>query len=113
VSVHSVQCPNVSQLLFDSERRIDVQWDTAEGAASVYDVRLVLGVDDRPGILAKVLSAIADEQSNVKNMDARTSDGREGRVSLVIAVSDRQQMQRVMDRIRKVGGVRQVERVRS
>jgi guanosine-3',5'-bis(diphosphate) 3'-pyrophosphohydrolase len=113
VSVHSVQCPNVTRLLFDSERRIDVEWDTAQPAASVFDVRLVLGVDDRPGVLAKILSAIADEHSNVKNLDAKTFEGSDARVSLVLGVTDRQQMQRVMDRIRKIGGVRQVERVLS
>ncbi|MCK7478264.1 MAG: hypothetical protein M0C28_13290 [Candidatus Moduliflexus flocculans] len=27
VSVHSVNCPNVTNLLYDPERRIDVEWD--------------------------------------------------------------------------------------
>jgi len=112
-SVHSVHCPNVTRLLFDSERRIDVEWDSAPDTGSLYDVRLVLGMDDRPGVLAKVLAAIADEKSNVKNLDAKTFEGSEAKVSLLLAVSDRQQMEKVMDRIRKVGGVRQVERVLS
>ena len=27
VSVHSVDCPNVATLLYDPDRRIDVEWD--------------------------------------------------------------------------------------
>jgi GTP pyrophosphokinase len=113
VSIHSVRCPNVTRLLFDSERRIDVEWGDADGAVPVFDVRLALGVNDRPGVLAKILAAIADEKSNVKNMDAKTFEGSEARVSLVLAVSDQHQMQRVIERIRKIDGVRQVERVRN
>ena len=38
VSVHSAACPNVVNLLFDPERRIDVEWD--KGRTSPYTVRL-------------------------------------------------------------------------
>ena len=32
VSVHSATCPNVVNLLYDPERRIDVEWDKAPAA---------------------------------------------------------------------------------
>ena len=39
VSVHSAACPNVVNLLYDPERRIDVEWDKGTDA-SPYTVRL-------------------------------------------------------------------------
>ncbi len=30
VSVHSTQCPNVGRLMYDPERRIEVEWDTRQ-----------------------------------------------------------------------------------
>ena len=35
VSVHSVQCTNVRSLMFDPERRIDVEWDLDGGPGHV------------------------------------------------------------------------------
>ena len=55
VSVHSARCPNVINLHYDPERRIDVEWDTAVDV-SRYTVRLTMQVEDRKGILADVSS---------------------------------------------------------
>ena len=33
VSVHSATCPNVVNLLYDPERRIDVEWDKGDSGA--------------------------------------------------------------------------------
>jgi len=111
VSVHSVQCPNVRSLMFDPERRIDVEWDATGVSGTLFDVKLALDVQDRQGLLAKIVSAVADEQANIRNVDAKTFDGSDARVTIVMAVADRQQMERVIARVRKLAGVRDVERV--
>ena len=111
VSVHSTHCPNVGRLMYDSERRIDVEWDSGGDRSSVYDVKLVLDVQDRQGLLAKIVSTIADEKTNIRNVDAKTFEGKQARVTVVLAVADRSQMERVMARIRKIDGVREVERI--
>src|SRR5579872_4668455 len=51
VSVHSATCPNVVNLLYDPERRIDVEWDKAASAAdsSRYPVKLTMEVENRKG----------------------------------------------------------------
>src|SRR2546425_3319368 len=57
VSVHSATCPNVVNLLYDPERRIDVEWDkgsAADAAAAPYTVKLTMEVEDRKGLLAAV-----------------------------------------------------------
>ncbi len=111
VSVHATHCPNLSSLLVDPDRRIEVEWDAAAGEAAIYDVKLALDLEDRQGLLAKIVSTIADEKTNIRNVDAKTFEGNNARVTLVLAVSDREQMERVMARIRKIKGVREVERV--
>jgi len=110
VSVHSAQCPNVARLMYDSERRIEVEWDSS-GKDDVYDVKLALDVEDRQGLLAKIVSTIADEKTNIKNVDAKTFEGKHARVTVVLSVADRKQMERVMTRIRRISGVREVARL--
>jgi GTP diphosphokinase / guanosine-3',5'-bis(diphosphate) 3'-diphosphatase len=111
VSVHSVQCPNVRSLMFDPERRIDVEWDSSGASGTLFDVKLALDVQDRQGLLAKIVSAVADEQANIRNVDAKTFEGSDARVTIVMAVSDRQQMEKVIAKVRKIAGVRDVERI--
>jgi guanosine-3',5'-bis(diphosphate) 3'-pyrophosphohydrolase len=111
VSVHSAQCRNVLRLMYDVDRRIEVEWDEKSDGTSIYDVKLALDVEDRQGLLAKIVSTIADEKTNIRNVDAKTFEGAKARVTVVLAVADRQQMERVMARIRRIDGVREVERV--
>jgi GTP diphosphokinase / guanosine-3',5'-bis(diphosphate) 3'-diphosphatase len=111
VSVHSTQCTNVRNLMFDPERRIDVEWDASGVSGTLFDVKLALDVQDRQGLLAKIVSAVADEKANIRNVDAKTFDASDARVTIVMAVTDRQQMERVIARVRKIAGVRDVERI--
>jgi len=45
------------------------------------------------------------------NVDAKTFEGSDARITIVMAVADRAQMDRVIARVRKLEGVRDVERV--
>jgi GTP pyrophosphokinase len=110
VSVHSAECPNVARLFYDSERRIEVEWDEG-GKEDVYDVKLSLDVEDQPGMLAKITSAIAEEQANIKDVSAKTFPGKTARVSVVLSVEDRKQMDRVMARLRRIRGIMEVARL--
>jgi GTP pyrophosphokinase len=113
VSVHSVDCPNVTQLMFDSERKIDVEWSSEVDGSSLFDVKLALDVEDRQGLLAKIVSAVSELKTNIKNVEAVTFDTDDARIHMIVSVADRKQMDRVISRIKKLSGVRGVERVLS
>jgi guanosine-3',5'-bis(diphosphate) 3'-pyrophosphohydrolase len=108
VSVHSATCPNVINLLYDPERRIDVEWDKGTDAAP-YTVRLSIQVEDRKGILADVSSKIAGINTNIRNVEA-TVDDQMGRIDLTVEISDVKHLQRVIRSLRSVDGVVDVER---
>ncbi|MGH9870721.1 MAG: RelA/SpoT family protein [Candidatus Polarisedimenticolia bacterium] len=109
ISVHRTECSNVKRLMFDPERRIDVIWEKAD--EGTYEATVLLDSDDHPGLLARITSVIADEKTNIRNVDARTSEDRKGQISLVLDVKDQRHLERVMERLRKLDGVRHVERV--
>jgi GTP pyrophosphokinase len=110
VSVHSVQCTNVEQLMYDSERRIDVEWTSGKDGQSEFDVKLLLDVEDRQGLLAKIVSAVSEEKTNIKNVDAQTFGTSDARVSMIVGVTDRKHMERILGRIRRIKGVRAAQR---
>ena len=49
VSVHSATCPNVVNLLYDPERRIDVEWDKSGDARRALHRQADDGGEDRKG----------------------------------------------------------------
>ena len=113
VSVHSATCPNVVNLLYDPERRIDVEWDKAGAAdqAPGYTVRLTMEVEDRKGLLAAVSAKIADINTNIKNLEARTDDAdHRARIDVTVEISDLKHLEKVMKSLRSVQGVIDVER---
>jgi GTP diphosphokinase / guanosine-3',5'-bis(diphosphate) 3'-diphosphatase len=109
VSVHSVNCSNVTNLLYDPERRIDVEWDQ-EADASRYIVRLTMQVEDRKGILADVSSKIADINTNITSVEATTDDDKGGRINMAVEIKDVKHLERVIKLLRGVEGVLDVER---
>jgi GTP pyrophosphokinase len=109
VSVHAVSCPNVVNLLFDPERRIEVEWDTGHDALP-YIVRLKISVEDRRGILADVSSRIADIDTNIKDVEATAGTDHRGSIRMTVEISDVKHLERVMKSIQKVEGVLAVER---
>jgi GTP pyrophosphokinase len=113
VSVHSATCPNVVNLLYDAERRIDVEWDmppSGDGATS-YSVRLTMSVEDRKGVLAAVSAKIAGINTNITNLEARGGDeDHRARIDMTVEISDLKHLEKVMKSLRSVSGVIDVER---
>ena len=111
VSVHSAVCPNVVNLLYDPERRIDVEWDKATDTAP-YTVRLKISVEDRRGILADVSSRISDINTNIRDVEATVDDEQRGSIRMTVEISDVKHLDKVMRSLKSVEGVLAVERTR-
>jgi GTP diphosphokinase / guanosine-3',5'-bis(diphosphate) 3'-diphosphatase len=110
ISVHSKSCPNVQNLLYDADRRIEVEWTGPE--YSVYPVRLTLTTADRRGLLADVTSAISDVHANIQNIEARTGDD-QAEIDVTLDIVDMHHLDRIVSTLRKIDGVHQVRRVMS
>jgi GTP pyrophosphokinase len=108
VSVHSLSCPNVTNLVYDPERRIAVEWES--GAEGGYEVRLAVGLQDRPGALAAVTAALAAVKTDVRDAQVRTFDDKTASIELTVRISDKKHLDRVLKSVRGVSGVIDVAR---
>jgi GTP diphosphokinase / guanosine-3',5'-bis(diphosphate) 3'-diphosphatase len=109
VSVHSARCPNVVNMRYDPERRIDVEWGKGVDSAR-YTVRLTMQVEDRKGILADVSSKVADINTNITSVEATTDPDHRGRIDMTVEINDLKHLEKVMKSLRGVAGVLDVER---
>jgi GTP pyrophosphokinase len=110
VAVHSKACPNVQNLLYDSERKIEVEW--ARATEDSFAVRLIIHTDDRPGLLNQLTSILADEDANIRSLEAKTHLDQDGAiVEMTIDVRDKKQLEKLVSAMRRISGIRDVERL--
>jgi guanosine-3',5'-bis(diphosphate) 3'-pyrophosphohydrolase len=115
VAVHGRSCPNVQNLLYESDRRIAVEWareskgETA-GRRATYPVKLTVICDDRPGLLREITATASEENTNIRSMDTRTVPNESAVIELTLDAQDLRHLERLQQGIRRIPGVRDVQR---
>ncbi len=108
VSVHSVDCPNVKNLLYHPEREIEVQWDRERD--SLYQVSLLLETENQPGLLARLTEVITKADSNITQIEAETHETGRASISIICELRHRKQLEKLMRDLRAISGVLRVDR---
>jgi GTP pyrophosphokinase len=110
VAVHSRMCPNVQSLMYDVERKIEVEW--ARSADDSFPVRVVIHTDDRPGMLNQLTTVLSNENTNIRSLEAKTETDHDGGVvEMTVDVRDKKQLEKLVSAMRRISGVRDVERL--
>ena len=120
VAVHARSCPNVQNLLYESDRRIQVEWapipgDTEKGTgkSQTYPVKLTVLCDDRAGLLKEFTAIISDDGTNIRSSNSDSSSDGGAVVDFVIETVDVRHLNRLVEKLRRVQGVRDVQRVQK
>jgi guanosine-3',5'-bis(diphosphate) 3'-pyrophosphohydrolase len=118
VAVHARSCPNVQNLLYESDRRIQVEWapmPSESGAAKsqTYPVKLTVFCEDRTGMLKEFTAIISDDGTNIRSVDSKPLPDGLAAVDFVIETLDVRHLNRLVERLRRVPGVREVQRVQK
>lgn len=109
ISVHSTNCSNLEKLLFNPERRIEVEWS---GKAEMpQQVKISIWTEDKQGILADISNAIVNVKTNIKSVQAQTLPDRHGQIELTLDILDTKHLDRVITSIKSLEGVLEVQRI--
>jgi GTP pyrophosphokinase len=108
VAVHTRACPNVQNLMYQTERRIAVEWGGASTAT--FSVQLTIRARDRAGLLAEITAVISGAGSNIHSLESRP-DRTNARIDANLEIADKRQLETILVNIRKISGVYDVERV--
>ena len=108
ISVHSVDCPNVRNLLYNPEREIEVTWAKEDGG--LYPVSFLIETEDRRGMLARLTEAIAKLDTNIRQIEADTERPGRGDIEVVVEVRNRAHVDRIRHALRALPGVLEVNR---
>jgi GTP pyrophosphokinase len=112
IVVHNKRCKNVSQLMVNKDRIVDVSWAKSENEEK-QSISLMVTTENRTGMLAGITNAIAEIKTGIR--DARANVSRDGRglIEVTIEVHDKKHLDRVIGAIEHVPGVIAVERVNT
>jgi guanosine-3',5'-bis(diphosphate) 3'-pyrophosphohydrolase len=118
VAVHARSCPNVQNLLYESDRRIQVEWapsptEAGTTKAQTYPVKLTVLCDDRPGLLKEFTAIISDDNTNIRSVDTKPTPEGTMVVDFVVETVDVRHLNKLVQNLRKVPGVRDVHRVQK
>jgi guanosine-3',5'-bis(diphosphate) 3'-pyrophosphohydrolase len=112
IKIHRKTCVNLINLSSnDASKLVSVQWPEAEG--SLFVAGISIKGKDRPGILNDVSHSIVTFQNtNIKSININTSDSAfEG--SVTVYVNNLDHLNRIIERLKKVQGIFNVERFES
>ncbi|WP_422631835.1 RelA/SpoT family protein [Pseudokineococcus basanitobsidens] len=108
VSVHRRDCGNVSGLMGQPERIVDVEW--AVGADSVFLVQIQVEALDRSGLLSDITRVLTDNHVNILSASVTTSRDRVAISRFTFEMGDPSHLDHVLGAVRRVDGVFDVYR---
>ena len=112
IVVHNKRCKNVSQLMVNRDRIVEVDWAKSQ-KEEIQSVRLMVTTENRTGMLAGITNAIADIKTGIRDASANVSRDDRGLIEVTIEVFDKKHLDRVVSAVEHVPGVISVERMNA
>jgi GTP pyrophosphokinase len=110
IVVHNKRCKNMSQLMVNKERIVEVEWAKSD-ADTIQSIQLLATTENRTGMLAGITNAIADIKTGIRDARANVSKEDLGIIEVTVEVFDKKHLDKVVGAIEHVPGVIAVERV--
>ena len=108
VSVHRTDCTNVTDLIKEENRIIDVDWYNEEKTS--YSVDIEVYANDRTGLLADIIKVVGETKAQLMSVNARANKERIAITEITVDVQSLEELNKVIKNIRKVDSVYEVNR---
>lgn len=89
-------------------RLIDVEWYTANNVA--YHAEITVLANDRTALLMDITNVIGESKIPLKAINARTTKDQVAVMNLTIEITNTEQLEKIIKKIRRVEGVFEVTR---
>lgn len=112
VSIHRTDCINVLNLPeMERARLIEAEWQTNNSKASErYLAEINLYSNNRNGLLAEITKALTEKNVSILSMNVRTSKQGTATTSISFEISNTEELNRIIDRLRSIEDVIDIER---
>ncbi len=111
VSIHQKNCSNIVNREDYEERSLNASWE--EKPRVSYPVKIEITAMDRPNLLQELIAAVSESKINIAAVNGRTNKDKIATIHLTLVVRDLEQMNHIMNKLKKVKDVFSVERCYS
>jgi len=87
--------------------------DQSAGRPQRYPVKITIFCDDRTGMLKELTAVISDDNTNIKGVDLRQDENGDAIIEFVVEAEDLRHLNKMVLGLRRVGGVRAVQRTQK
>ena len=113
MSIHRTDCVNILHLSSaERARLIDAEWEQTESDASngQYMAEIKMYATDRQGMLMEISKIFTENKIDVKSMNVRTSKQGTATIEMGFIVRGREELARLIEKMRQLEGVIDIER---
>lgn len=108
VSVHRSDCNNVVVSPGEDGRMIEVYWNV--GLINLYRVTVEVAGTDRSDLITDVMMVLSENKIKISSLNARTGKDNMAAITLTLDVTNLDQLEHIMIKIRRVKNVYSVQR---
>ena len=115
ISIHRTDCVNIMNISeSDRARLIDAEWQQEEGQSKeLYKAEINIYVHDGVGVLVEVAKVFTEREINVTAMQSRTGKNNAATINVCFDVAGRNELTKIIDKLRALDCVYDVERTRG
>ena len=113
VSIHRTDCINIINLSeMDCARLLDAEWQQSGGTAQdeKYMAEINVYANNRNGLLADISKALTEKNINILSLNTRTSKQGVVSMSIMFETTGKEELNRIIDRIRNIESIMDIER---
>lgn len=111
VSIHRTDCVNMMNLPeMERARLIDAEWQVPENKGEKYVAEIKIFANNRSGLLADISKALTERNIDILSMNTRISRQGTATLQTTFEIVSREELNRVIDKIRGIDSVIDIER---
>lgn len=113
VSIHRTDCINIINMSdFDRTRLIDAEWQqgASEGSNGLYQAEIKIFGHNRTGLLVDITRIFTERDIDISGINSKTSKQGIATLSIAFSIKGKEELQTLVEKIRQVTGVIDIER---
>ena len=111
IVIHTERCKNIRSIRKDPALCAQVNWDGKVEGDFAVEIKVLS--EDKPGLLAEISTVISNYQANIESFKTDAPIGNSIQMHIVMNVTDRDHLARIMRRLRRLSPVLSVFRLQN